>query len=236
MELNKLNDTEKKKLNPVPFLIGALLLVVLAVLYYNTPLSKSKDDASPSPAASDKTPEPTVTAVAEKKDEITTITVEEVKAVLKEASDLITSRYYYTNAADFDSVLDWFGSGIENPFTRSKGYILYDGIVSVGIDLEDIEYDVDNLQKIITVHLPEEKVLAHEIDDSSVETDTRESIFNSLDGEYYARLIDGLKKSTEKKVLGNEEYMKQVRSNTQLVITNFFAASEATARYLIQFD
>jgi len=228
------NETKTgKKLNPLPFLIIALIFVVIAIVYYASPLSKPAPAAeTPVPSV---TPRPTVVTVIEDKPEKTKLTAAEVKAVLEPAADLITSRYHYTNAADFDSVLTWFGSTLENPFTHSKGYIMYDGIVSVGISMDEVTFDIDNEEQKITVHLPKPKILAHEIDDSSVKSDTKESIFNSLDAEYYAKLIDGLKESTEQKVLNDASYLKEVRRNTELVFTNFFSASEALEGFTVEY-
>ena len=223
------NDIKKK--NPMPFLIGALAVCLIAGIYYLTSGSRQPEPANTSAAP---TPTPTYKVVLPEKKEKTKLSVEQVEETLKPASDLITSRYYYTNAASFDSVLTWFG-GIDNPFTHSKGYITYDGIVSVGINLNDITFDIDDEQQVITIHLPKEGILAHEIDNSTVITDAKESIFNNLDAEYYAKLIDGLKKDTEKKVTGNSAYMTQVRKNTEQVLKNFLSASELTREYTVRF-
>ena len=156
-----------------------------------------------------------------------------LRQALKQVSELITSKYYFTNAADFDSVLTWFGSDWVNPFTKSSGYIIYDGVVSIGIDLDKVEYEIDNENQIITIKLPKERVLAHEIDDSSVKTNSKESVFNNLDAKYYAELIDKLKKETETKIMNNKEYLEQVRSNTKIVIQDFFKNEEKMADYEI---
>ncbi len=231
MEENKPQVNEGRLQNPLPYLTAVLILALFALLYYLTPLFRHV----PEEEAPVLTAEPTVIPVADDRPEKTTVTVEEIESVLSPASDLITSKYYYTNAADFDSVLTWFGSDIKNPFTHSKGYIIYDGIVSVGIDMSEISFDIDNDSRTIFVHLPAEKILAHEIDDSSVKSDSSESVFNQLDAEYYAKLIDGFKKSTEQKVLGNKEYISQVRANTELVIKNFLSAADVTKDYTVQF-
>ncbi|MBQ9329121.1 MAG: DUF4230 domain-containing protein [Solobacterium sp.] len=225
------NET-KKALNPLPFLILVLVLAVTALVYYVWPRPESEPEPESEVTV---TPEPEVLHIEPSIPETTTVTVEEVEAVLEPASDLITSRYYYTNAADFDSVLTWFGSELTNPFTHSKGYIIYDGVVSTGIDLSDVKIDVDNEGEVITIHLPSIHVLAHEIDDSSVRSDTSESIFNNLDAEYYAALIDEFKKETEQKVLSNSDYMKEVRHNTELVLQNFLHTADITKDFTIMF-
>ena len=227
-----MNNNNKLK-NPIIPLIVLIVLLFVALLYYKTPFLKNDQEQKPVVTA---TPASTKTPVASNKPEVTTITVKEVEAVLKPAADLITSKYYYKNAADFKSVVKFFDTDIEIPFTTSKGYIIYNGIVNIGINFDDIFFGVDNKNRTITVHLPKEKILAHEIDNSSVRTDTQQSILNMLDAEYYATLIDGLKKQTEEEVLNNKEYMKQVHTNTEIVIKSFLLASDVTGKYKVIFE
>ena len=222
---------EKKAVNPVPFLIAAIVLLIVGLIY--TGMTRPEPESA---LASSPTPTPTVTALVPKKREKTKLSSEEVKAVLEEAAELVTSKYYYTNAADFESVLPWFGTGVDNPFTRSTGYVTYDGVVSIGIDFSQITFEIDDDRNLITVNLPEEKILSHEISNDSVKANSKESVFNTLDAEYYAKLIGGLKETTEKKILGNADYMKEVRRNTRQIIRNFFAASESTAKFTIEFS
>lgn len=223
--------SDPKMRNPVPYLIAVLILAAFALVYYLTPLFRHEPDE----AAPVLTSEPTVIPVADDRPEQTRVTAEELESVLRPASDLITSKYYYTNAADFDSVLTWFGSDLKNPFTHSKGYVIYDGAVSVGIDVSEISFEIDNNRNVILIKLPEEKVLAHEIDNSSVKSDSSESIFNQLDAEYYAKLIGGFKEETEKKVMSNTEYIAQVRTNTEVVIRSLLTASHLTEDYTVEF-
>jgi septum formation inhibitor MinC len=223
--------SEKKEkqnvMNPVPWLVVLSLLIMLIPLYY---LNQKEDIPSGYEVATTEVEEaePVPTPVMK-----TEITSKEVESVLKQVSELITSKYYYTNAADFDSVLTWFDSDWVNPFTKSSGYIIYDGIVSIGIDLNKVEYEIDNDNQIVTIKLPKERDLAHEIDDSSVKTNSKEAVFNNLDAKYYAELIDKLKKETETKIMNNKEYLEQVRSNTKIVIQDFFKNEEKMADYEI---
>ena len=112
---------------------------------------------------------------------------------------------------------------------------MYDGVVSVGIDISQISYEVDNDRQIITVSLPKEIILAHEVDNSSVVTDAHVSMFNILDAEYYTKLIAGLQEKTEEKILSNSAYMKEVRQNTETVIKTLLSATELTKEYKVQF-
>lgn len=230
-------NKKSKSSNSTWLLIFLLLLCGFAYVYYYKPELLSKLLPSAPEATAEPTPPATITIDPEPSENPgkTTITVDELQSVLNPASELITSKYYYTNAASFDNVLMWIHSDIPNPFTHSKGYIIYDGVVSVGIDVSELKYDIDNENKRIVITLPVEKVLAHEIDNSSLKSDTQESIFNNLDAEFYAQLIDGLQKGTEEKVMKNSGYLKEVRRNTELVLRNFLSASELTKDYTIQF-
>ena len=231
MEEKKIEKNEKL-LNPIPFIGIAIVLIFLAIVYYTTRPAKTEDLPRPT-----ETSEPITLHIDEDRyNERTTVTVGEIESILKPAAELITSKYYYTNATDFESVLTWFGSGVKNPFTTSKGYIVYDGVVSAGIDMSDVRYNINTEENIITITLPEVKVLAHEIDDSSVMSNSKESIFNILDAEYYAKLIDGCKKSTEEKVMGNKDFVKQIEDNTKKVFTDFLSFSEITREYTVEFE
>ena len=227
-----MNNDNNLKSPIIPLIIMGILLFV-SLLYYKTPLFRGEPEEEPVATA---TPEPTQTPVVSDKPEITTVTVEEVESVLKPAATLITSKYYYKNAADFKSVLTFFDTGIELPFTTSKGYIIYNGVVSVGINFDELTFDIDNRKHSITVHLPKEKIQAHEIDNSSVQTDTQQSILNMLNAEYYSTLIAGFKKQTENEILNNTDYMKQVHSNTENVIRSFLLASDVTGKYKVVFE
>jgi len=226
-----MNEEKKKLPNAVYGIVLVAVLAAGALIYYSMSPSPKKPEATPSATAAP-THTPFITIEEHHKK---TVTTEEIKSVLAPASDLITSRYFYSNVMSFEDIKDWFGTGIDNPFTKSRGYVNYDGIVSVGIDMNDIKYEVDSSRVMIVVTLPKEKILAHEIDHSTLQSDTKESAFNNLDAEYYAKLLDGCKKETEEKVMGNSEFMKQVRENTKQVIRSFLAANELTREYGVEF-
>lgn len=214
--------------------LGVVLIVILGAVLVFYAVTGSASAEEP---VSEATPAPTHTPfIIIEEQHKKTISAEEVKSVLAPASDLITSRYYYTDVVGFEDVKDWFGTGIDNPFTKSKGFIIYDGIVSVGVDLNDVKLAVDNDRVMITVTLPKEKIMAHEVDNSTLRAEgTSESIFNNLNAEDYAKIVDNCQKDTEVKVMNNTEYMKQVRENTKSVIRSFLSANELTREYGVEF-
>ena len=80
---------EKKAVNPVPFMIAAIVLLIVGLIY--TGMTRPEPESA---LASSPTPTPTVTALVPKKREKTKLSSEEVKAVLEEAAELVTSKYY----------------------------------------------------------------------------------------------------------------------------------------------
>ena len=228
-----MNENRKKQIVLIAALVAVSALVIYALIFYGMGGGKKAAVQSAEPS---ETPEVTIIKLPEADHKKSVVTAEEVESVLKEASELTTSKYYYSNCLRYENTKDWFGTGIDNPFTKSKGYILYDGTVSVGIDISQITFDIDNDREIVTIHLPEEKILSHEIDNDTLKTDSNESIFNMLNAEDYSKMIGGCKKETETKILKNKDYMKQVRNNTEQVIRNFFLASKLTEGYVLEFD
>ena len=223
---------EKKKL---PSALGGVIAVIVlglcAVIFYTMPAAAENPEPTPKATVA---PTHTPFIIVEEHHK-KTVSTEEIKSVLAPASDLITSRYFYSNVVSFEDVRDWFGSGIDNPFTKSKGYVTYDGVVSVGVDMNDIKYEVDSDRVMIIVTLPPEKILAHEVDHTTLQAESKESVFNNLDAEYYSKLVGGCQKETEEKVMNNSDYMKQVRENTKQVIRSFLAANELTKEYGVEF-
>ena len=101
MEENKITNSQRRT-NPFPVLILVLALCVYAVIYFSKPKKEEPVETT------EPTESPTVVITPEPEAPIkTTVTVEEIKSILAPASDLITSRNYYTNAADFESVKNW---------------------------------------------------------------------------------------------------------------------------------
>lgn len=79
--------------------------------------------------------------------------------------ELATLECYYHNTAKFDSekqVLFWN--------TSKRLWIEYSGIVKVGIDLSKFDMSLDG--NVVTIAIPDAKVLGCEVDDASLSEDT----------------------------------------------------------------
>lgn len=107
------------------------------------------------------------------------ITSDIIKNQIVNAKELTSLKYKYTNVGSFENTEEFYGLKI--PFTSKKFIISYDGEISAGVDLEKSKVDVDEINKVVTVSLPEAKILSHQIDENSLTIfDEKNSIFNQL--------------------------------------------------------
>ncbi|MBZ6527549.1 DUF4230 domain-containing protein [Aerococcaceae bacterium DSM 111021] len=106
-----------------------------------------------------------------------TINSDLIEHQIQEAQELTTTKYHYTNAGAFENQNTYHGWNV--PFTKKNFIVSYSGLIHAGINLEDVQVDVENLD--IIVSLPEPSILSHEIDEESINVlDEDSSIFNPI--------------------------------------------------------
>ena len=162
------------------------------------------------------------------------LTVSHVESMVTEAAELTTTKYYYTDAVLYANSKEAFG--VELPLTTDVVVFTYDGVVSVGVDLNAITCDVDNENKTITITLPEVGIIAHEIDPESFDYPyVSDTIFNSTQMEDYTEKLGELKEKTESDILADEEFMATALANTKNILEKFILNSELTDGYTVVF-
>lgn len=121
---------------------------------------------------------------------------------LREAEELVSVAYYYTNMGKFESQVDFYGWKV--PLT-TKGFLLsYDGVIKAGVDLSGATIQVNEVQKSILITLPEAKVLSHEIPEESIQVfDETRNIFNPITIADYTGFTRDQKTVIEAKATGN---------------------------------
>lgn len=163
--------------------------------------------------------------------EINSVTVKEIIAP---ASELVTLKKEYTDFDTYENSKELFGKKL--PFTTDKVIFTYSGVISAGIDLSEVELDVNNDKKTITITLPDAKILSHEIDEKSFEFyEIKNSILNETSFEDYTTLRAGLKERQEEKVLSDKEFMRSVEDSAENVIKGFLTSADATKDYKVIF-
>lgn len=136
---------------------------------------------------------------------------------LNDIGELATAEYGYriTQIADKPNKTV---IGLEIPFTDSKVIYSYAGVIKAGVDFEEIEVNVDEAKGVITIDLPEVKILSSEIDtDSLIVYDEKYSPFNTFTFEDMNLSIDNLKDNTEKSAV-SEGLLDRGKENAERII------------------
>lgn len=219
------------------WLLVFLLVLVAALGFFGRELfDQYAGRGEPQPAA----PELPVQMEAEPDEviqvnESAVLTVWNIEEILRPASELITTRYYYTDADIFENYKQL--GGMKIPLTTNKTVFTYDGTVSIGIDFSQIAIEVDNEERVITVTLPPSRIIANEIDASSFRYyDVTNSVFNQTEMGDITELIDQLKLKKEEKIYADEDFLLQSDRNAQRILEGFLSASELTDSYTVEFQ
>ena len=163
--------------------------------------------------------------------QVQTVTMEEVQQILEPASELITAKYYYTEASTYENHKNLFDK-YKIPFTTDMAVFTYDGVISVGIDLAKIEINIDNEKMKILVLLPPLEETHHEIDHSSFEVPyEKDSPFTKTSMKDYTDLIEVLKQEKSAEVMDKKNFINYAKENTVDVLEAFLKASSATSDY-----
>ena len=219
MKENKSNAFDLKSLLKNKFLLPAIAFVVVLCLgvgigakAFNTPKKSSK--------------------IIEKKVKVDSITLKEL---ILPASDLVSMKYTYTDVDVYENSKKAFG--VKIPLTTDKVIFTYSGIVSAGIDLSQITYNVDEDKKVISVTLPEPQFMSHEMDESGFKFyDAKNSIFTETKLEDYTTLMSNLKESKEEQLRNDGEFFPSVIENAQNVLNDIFKINSSTSDYEIIFN
>lgn len=95
----------------------------------------------------------------------TAVTSDTLFQQLRSVSQLTTVEYHYTNMGKFEKNADLNGWTI--PLTKASFILAYDGKITAGVRLDDVQIDVQD--KTITITLPPAEILSHEVDEASIE-------------------------------------------------------------------
>lgn len=148
------------------------------------------------------------------------ISTDLISEQLKSVADLTTLEYHYTNIGKFENNKDFNGWNI--PLTTKEFILSYDGVIKAGIDLDQLDIQVENQKIIIT--LPEAKIMSHTIEEDSIQLfNESKNIFNPISINDYVNFTQALKEEKEAdlqtKGFLNEAYERAKATLTSLVNT-----------------
>ena len=121
---------------------------------------------------------------------------------LRSAQELVTVAYYYTSMGRFENQVDFYGWKV--PFTAKSFIVSYDGVIKAGVDLSQVQVEVDEIRQAVTVRLPASRILSHEIPEDSIEVfDESDNLFNRITIEDYTGFTLDQKKAMEQQLEDN---------------------------------
>lgn len=162
-------------------------------------------------------------------------TVDSLRVALRPAEDLFYMTYYYSDSDSYETHSEAFGWRV--PFTTESVILTYEGKISIGIDMDAIIYNIDPDYRQITVLLPEPELIAHELDEQSIQYyDVKSSIFRSSSLSDYTSMIRGMKDKIYRKVMAKHNFNEQTLEQAQKLITACLINSKAAQDYTIRFD
>ena len=183
----------------------------------------------------DPTPEPS-TILSDVIDEVQTVSIEEVQKILEPASELITAKYYYTEASTYENYQKALKK-YKIPFTTDKTVFTYDGVISVGIELSEIEIDINNDDRIISIVLPPLEEKHNEIFNDSFDVPYEQnSPFTKTDMKNYTDLFDALQKAKSQEVMENKSFISHAKDSTINTLEAFLKTSSLTDEYELKFS
>ena len=155
------------------------------------------------------------------------------KLGFEDMGELATQAAYCAMVEDTEAARDLFG--VEIPFTQSRLIYSYDVIVRAGLDFEQIEWSVDEPNKVIEVKLPEIKVLNSELDTESFKLYLEdESIFRRISMEENNDSMIEMEENARRQAVGNG-LLDEARANAEAILRSFFAGVYDLEKYEIVF-
>ncbi len=160
------------------------------------------------------------------------ISGETIRDSMANIGKLCTAEYSYTHVEHVDSSREI--NGFKVPFTTSTFIYSYDGIVMAGIDFTKIQIDKNDIEKIITVILPDVEIISSDVDQNSFQLyDEKNNIFNPISVTDVADSFTDLKNSEEKKAI-EKGLFDRARASAILLVENFMHGSYDVEDYEIE--
>ena len=163
-------------------------------------------------------------------EEIVTVNTEIIKDGLKEMGTLITQEYYFTQVEEYKSTERvWIFD------SKASSIFSYDGVVTAGIDCNDIEITKDDEAKIINVKIPKSNIIGVNIDHDSFKIyEEKEGLWNKLDMTKYNNSIIEFEIEAKNKAI-NKGIIDKADENAKTLIESFINSLIEDNVYSIEF-
>jgi len=164
-------------------------------------------------------------------DEIS-INTKTLKDYVAKTEKLITCEYYYSEIGDYEKSKPFLNFKL--PFTTDKTLYTYSGKISAGINLKDLDFDVNASRKTITVKYPPVQILAHDMDQGFEFYDIKKAVFNRSDFNDFEEFRVTMKKQVEEKLMARDDFIKDAQDNAETIMEGLLTASGQIGDYTIK--
>ena len=164
-------------------------------------------------------------------DEIT-INTKTLKDYVSKTEKLITCEYYYSEIGDYEKSKPFLNFKL--PFTTDKTLYTYSGKISAGINLKDLDFDVNASRKTITVKYPPVQILAHDMDQGFEFYDIKKAVFTRSDFNDFEEFRVTMKKQVEEKLMARDDFIKDAQDNAETIMEGLLTASGQIGDYTIK--
>ena len=162
------------------------------------------------------------------------INLDIIHSEIKSIAELATFEYMFTDAAEFSDskqIKNW-----NIPFTEKSFILRWSGEIKAGVDLEQVNIEVDETEKTILVTLPAAKILSYSIDSDSVDVlYEKDNIINNISVsdkvKFDAKTEDAMKKRAIENGL-----LEKAQKNAEDILARLIQSDPAVGRnYTIEF-
>ena len=164
------------------------------------------------------------------------ISGETIRSSMSNIGILCTAEYNFTHVEKMDSQRDI--KGFKIPFTKSMFIYSYDGTIKAGIDFTKIQIDKNDTKKVITVTLPDVKIISSDVDQNSFQLyDEKNNIFNPINVTDVTDSFADLKNSEKEKAV-ESGLLYKARTNAIMLVENFMHGSYDVSGYdiIVEFN
>ena len=163
-----------------------------------------------------------------------TLTVAHLYEMIEPCEKLVTVSDQYVNTATLTKSAKIWGKKV--PFTTDQKSFTYIGTIQVGIDLSEIQFDVNEASQTIYVTLPAPEIISHSIDTSSfVFTTEKDGLFTDILPEDFVSEANSLKAQQEDKLILDGKAFRQAKRNSETTITKLIKAAPEASDYKLNF-
>lgn len=154
---------------------------------------------------------------------------------IQSIGELATIKYIYTDMGKFENSQTY--KGYQIPLTNKSFILSWKGTIKAGVDTKEIKLDINEVTKVITIHLPSAKILSHETDQDSVEVfDESNNIFNPITLDDYSSFFAESKMDMEQHALDNG-ILDEAIENAKSIIAQILNSNEnIKSLYTIKFQ